>query len=542
MTTDTPQTPATPAQKRSRIDWILILLALALFVVLALRAAVSLDPSVDAWWYRLPWAARLAGLMPENGYVLSDFWEQRFAGFPVLIEWIQGQLWRLTGRPQMANLVALGSLVVFVVFLRLRFKVPTVLALLGLVAVPAIQVSATGTATDLPANLALTAAMLMLMPLFSLRGAPRLHDAAVFFLACALAVHAKLEMLPLVGVVFALGLVGLTVTRLSSRKEGSRLVTRLLGIWIFAAIGAAIVFLIPIRNVVVHGDPIYPMGLKAGTLSYAGPQDTIELRGDGLARVAPGAQPDALAPQAATTAQPASPLEAAAQPYKERFLAWSDQVLDVGAQPLFGDAAWAKAGALKLPLAVQDGGFLGWYVLFNLGLFALLVLSGILSRLGILSLLAVGTALAIVVPDQTALSSYPFWIVLLISLNLIMLRPRGDLKPSSASTTLQRLFGLVAVLALGLGVYATQGSTLRPSFQSLDAFLAAKRDPAVLAQVQANPASCLVGEERDRVFLYAPLFNPGQQYRLKMGPVAGESRDAAAAACGSDWTQVPVVR
>ena len=539
MTKETPPTGAS----RTRIDWILILLAAGLFLVLALRAAVSIDPGADAWIYRLPWAAQLAGLMPADSYVWSDFLEQRFAGFPLLIEWIQGQLWRLTGRPEMANLVALGSLVLFVLFLRVRFKVPMTLALLGLVAIPLVQVQATGTSADLPANLALTAAILMLMPLYSTRTPPRFHDAALFFLVCALAVHAKLAMLPLVAAIFTLGFAGITLARLSRPAEGKRRIPRLLGIWIFSALAAGLVFLIPIKNLVLHGDPVYPMGLKAGALSYAGPQDSYEVRTDGLARIPAGTESQVAvdpSPQAPSASTPSSRWGGVAEPIRVRAAAWANEVFDVGAEPLFGQATWAKAGAQQLPLAVRSSGFLGWYAIFNLVLFATLIITGIFYRLGILVLFAIATALAILAPDHTALHDYLFWMTLLVSLNLIMLRPGGDRKPSSASTSSQRLFGLIALTAIGLGIYATQGATLRPTFESLDDLLAKQRDPATLAQVESHPASCLVGEKEDRVFLYAPLFNKGKTYRLKMGPVAGAPQADAAAACGADWTPVVV--
>jgi hypothetical protein len=541
MTKETPPTGAS----RTRIDWILILLAAGLFLVLALRAAVSIDPSADAWFFRLPWAAQLAGMMPADSYVWNDHLAQRFAGFPLLIEWGQGQLWRLTGRPEMANLVALGSLILFVVFLRVRFKVPMTLALLGLVAIPLVQVQATGTSADLPANLALTAAFLMLMPLYSTRTPPRLNDAALFFLACALAAHAKLAMLPLVTLVFVLGFLGITLGRLRRPAEGKRRVARLLGTWIFAILAAGLVFLIPIKNLVLHGDPVYPMGLKAGALSYAGPQDSYELRADGLARIPAGSGSQTLGAepsQAPSAGTPSPGGEDPIEPFRVRAAAWANEVFDVGAEPLFGHAPWAQAGAQKLPLAVRDSGFLGWYAIFNLALFVTLIIAGMFYRLGVLVLFAIATALAILAPDHTALHDYLFWMTLLVSLNLIMLRPGGDLKPSSASTRSQRLFGLVALVALALGIYATQGATLRPTFESLDDLLAAKRDPATLAQVQSHPASCLVGEDPSRVFLYAPIFSEGKTYRLKMGPVAGEPHVDADAACGTDWTPVVVAR
>ena len=77
------------------------------------------------------------------------------------MEFLQGQLWRLTGRPQATNLVAFGSLLGFIVFLRAYLKIDLRLATVALLAVPMIQIHATISYVDLPANAALAIVLLI---------------------------------------------------------------------------------------------------------------------------------------------------------------------------------------------------------------------------------------------------------------------------------------------------------------------------------------------------------------------------------------------
>src|SRR5258708_40243001 len=96
-------------------------LSIAAWGLLAcILAAAVTDVSLawDVWYYHLPFAARIAGIVPADQYAYDAMNQARFDGFPLLGETLQGLLWRVTGRPESANLVALSSLPLFAWFLR----------------------------------------------------------------------------------------------------------------------------------------------------------------------------------------------------------------------------------------------------------------------------------------------------------------------------------------------------------------------------------------------------------------------------------------
>ena len=61
-------------------------------------------------------------------------------------------LWRVIGRPQAANLLAVASVPVFAWFLRRRFSVPWHVSVLALFAIPLVQAHAADSFVDLPSS------------------------------------------------------------------------------------------------------------------------------------------------------------------------------------------------------------------------------------------------------------------------------------------------------------------------------------------------------------------------------------------------------
>ena len=101
----------------SATERLLQVAALMLLILLGVKAAFDADQSFDSWWYHLPWAARLAGIVSAQEFGFEPIAAHRFEGFPVLPELLQGLLWRVTGRVESANLLAFGSLLAFIAFL-----------------------------------------------------------------------------------------------------------------------------------------------------------------------------------------------------------------------------------------------------------------------------------------------------------------------------------------------------------------------------------------------------------------------------------------
>ena len=129
--------------------------------------------------------------------------------------------------------------------------------------------------------------------------------------------------------------------------------------------------------------------------------------------------------------------------------------------------------------------------------------------------------------------------ILLIFLNLILLS-QDRLK--ATLSRLQLLVGVVGLASFLMVVYATRAEFIQPRFYQVEDLLDARRDPAILAAVEAQGASCLAGERAPRFFIYSRLFSPGSDHRLKMGPIAGQRLDEVADICGPDWPAVIVRR
>ena len=86
----------------------LSLLAWSLLASMLVEALHDVSMAWDVWSYPLPFAARIAGIVPATQFAYDPLNQARFEGFPLLAETIQGLLWRITGRAESANLVAMS--------------------------------------------------------------------------------------------------------------------------------------------------------------------------------------------------------------------------------------------------------------------------------------------------------------------------------------------------------------------------------------------------------------------------------------------------
>src|ERR1700690_4240143 len=115
---------AQPQPLEEVFDRILRFAAFCLLLCMFAAALHDVSRAWDVWYYHLPFAARLWQLVPRSDFIFHVENEARYTGFPLLGEWLQGLLWRLTGLPTAATLVALGSVPAVAALLRIRFAVP----------------------------------------------------------------------------------------------------------------------------------------------------------------------------------------------------------------------------------------------------------------------------------------------------------------------------------------------------------------------------------------------------------------------------------
>ena len=104
-------------KNRQVLETILKAIALIIAVSIFLKAIIDIDTNYDVGWYQLPFAARIWGIVPAESFLSEDLIEYRYDGFPLLANFFQGLLWKLTGRIQATNLVGYLSLIIYFFFL-----------------------------------------------------------------------------------------------------------------------------------------------------------------------------------------------------------------------------------------------------------------------------------------------------------------------------------------------------------------------------------------------------------------------------------------
>jgi hypothetical protein len=456
-------------------DWTLIGLAAVVTLAIGTTAALEVSQAWDSPYYHLPFAARLVGILPASGFVFHPANQARFEGFPLLGERLQGILWRLTGRPESANLVAFASVPLFAWFLRRRFGVGWAVAVLALFAVPLVHTHASSAYVDLPANAALSVAILLAIEAFA---RPDPVSPATLFLSCAaaaIAANMKALLHPLAAIaVGVLALRALPSLLRDLREPGtSPLRRRALLTLVGFAVALPVIFATPLANLLAHGNPYYPLRM------------TI------LGHALPGLE-DAYA---------SSPPWLAAWPRPVRFVC---SLFEIGIRPLTDPRRWTvdqwmpdESGGNRM------GGFFGIYVGLNL---ALLVWRAARDRSRVTRAVAVGFVIFSVavslMPQSHELRYYLSWMIVLVALNL-WLSASGD-GPS------ERSLGLVAAITLGVVVGSTRAAYVLPQGSSFDAVVHAKVDSNALARLKDGERVCVRREPWN--LLWAPVFHPPGRY------------------------------
>lgn len=461
-----------------------------------LRAALhDVSQAWDSLYYHLPFAARFAGILGPNDYSFSPDNEERFAGYALLAERLQGALFRLVGRPEGANLLAFFSVPALAVYLKVRHRVSASVAVFAFFALPLVQTHATSAYVDLPAN---ACAALFLLEAFTLaNGHARPHwkqrrvkpwQLALALVPGVLAAHMRFQLAPTV----LLGLMMLTFVAWKSSKRWTNLA--------FLAASVPFVYGKLVSNFVRFGNPVYPVELSV--LGHALPFHETRY----------SSSPDYL--------------EHSAQPI--RFVC---SLLEIGFSPLGTPSRWtvdqyAPAGTATSRM----GGTFAPYVVTMVALLVALAASratkGSLAR----RLLGFGLALTLVVapsPQSHELRYYMVWPIVLVASVLVGARSGLRLRPSTSKRPVfprvaSALVPVVALSAFGVVAVTTSYEWITPSGSTFPEVLAKKVDRRVIDSIRDGESVCLW--RTPYTFLYASKFH-GRRYRL----VEGESP----AGCGA---------
>ncbi len=451
---------------------------LALIVV---RAAGTVDAYWDTLAYHWTYAARAAGICARDCFALPAVMDARYDGFPLWLHTLQGWLWRATGTPGMGDLVGIAMLLAVCLYLRVRFAVPLAWSWLAFLAIPLVQVQLTSTYIDLPVNAAVTLALLVLLRMLTRPDGRQLADVAL-----ALATGSKYQMVPVALLVW-------TAIVVLATRDPARVGLRRRDVAFVALSVAGALALLPnlVANLVMFGNPVYPVAIGIGPLHFAGPEAMpVNSIADAWART-----PGPLRWLASVTEYDA---------FRGRPVLWTIDQGDVQqSNPSF------RMG--------------GYFVPYVLGLVALVGWSArtVSAARGAVAVLVALTLLCALMPNSHELRYYMFWMLSLVAIALALVHSpafRSERQP------LQRGVGhaLVAISAASV-ILMTGGAYLRTGGVTLQDLV--RETDAAVAQIPDGATLCIRNNDR-RAFLYSSAFHPGRHYATRV--LEG---DEAGAAC-----------
>lgn len=251
--------------------WVVALVAVYL-VSIAATAWLRLDLSWDSIAYHLPFAAIRAGLVSYSDFVVPGPHMALLDGFPPLLDYIKGMMWKLTGRPeatQLFNLIIVGG---GALALSKFFRLPAAVVILAVLAIPVGQIEFASNYTDLPVN------FLLAFSLFAAVHAwisPEQHR-PIHGILCAgalcLATTFKVTAIPFSLIVWTMyaftasfswdGGAGTYLARM--RKESSVKYLSALALGGLVSLGYGMV------NLMKMGNPLFPVPIDLGFVSLPG--------------------------------------------------------------------------------------------------------------------------------------------------------------------------------------------------------------------------------------------------------------------------------
>jgi hypothetical protein len=456
--------------------------AVVLLAAIARKAWLDIDTGWDSLAYHMQFAALRVGFITQQQYHLSNWISGYYDGFPVLPDYLQGILWRLTGRPQAANLASFLGLLCVTGFFRLRYRVPFGYIVVALVGIPVVMIQSTSTFVDLFTNCFATILLFIIFKAWVDPAHFSALDGLGAFLSLAITMNSK-EQFVVVGTtaLFGLILVGYVyraqfVLLRHQLLRGPAWKRWVLLLGCFLLLCAA--YINPAKNLVRFHNPVYPVSVNIGALHLPGKYPVNGGQND----------PKYLS-------------------HSSQWVRWLLSVTEFDAfdgRPLL----WTNGqGDVKLnSRALRMGGYFGALVVFNV-FFFLILQARSRRRLGLkpLGFLAAITVVTAVLPASHELRYYMYWAMCLVALNLIIIEdgltgPERDtfrLVAGAAASS----FLLFVLCATGFQYVHSTGTTVETLV----------RDYAIdkeLSNMQLHEGETICVEDKNpRDFLYAPMFH-----------------------------------
>jgi hypothetical protein len=226
----------------------------------------------DSWMYHLPFSAYLFGIGGgAASFHLDPLGADRWIGFPKAWEWLEGLAWSFAGSLHAAVLPQLMLCLTYFLGVARTWAVPAHWLVLGFFASPLLALHFQALLVDLPTGLAASLGFFLLLDIVTDSITPERHfswwRAAGAVMALGLAGNIKYQGVLAVGAIsMTVAVVAVTVRGVRWRAFG-----RLAAVLALANTLAAGTM---IANLARHGDPFYPIAVKAfGATVFAGPED-----------------------------------------------------------------------------------------------------------------------------------------------------------------------------------------------------------------------------------------------------------------------------
>ena len=189
-------------KKYGSLEIIMSLIAITISISILLKATFDMDTNYDVGWYHLPFAARIWGIIPKELFISVARIEDRYDGFPLLANFIQGFLWKITGRIEATRLLGYFSLVAYLLFLKNYLAIPLHISAIAILTIPAVLTHAPGGFVDLPGNIGISIALMVAYNLFRHSRLPNKKELWLIFLGMGAAANIKPQLQVLVFVLY----------------------------------------------------------------------------------------------------------------------------------------------------------------------------------------------------------------------------------------------------------------------------------------------------------------------------------------------------
>lgn len=474
------------------VETFLKLVALIVLSSIFVKAIIDIDTNYDTWWYHLPFAARIWGIVPKELFLAEDAIEYRFEGFPLLANFLQGFFWRITQRVQSANLVGFGSLILYLYFLKAYCRVPLYLSAIALLAIPTVITHATTCFVDLPGNIGVSILVMMTYLLYQRQQLPTKRDLLIIVLAAAAAVNIKPQLQPLTFIILCF--TGLRIVWLHF-KLTPRFKPWLIKAVPITLIACLLIFATPIKNIALYGNPFYPIKVQVAGIVLNH-------------KLTPATYQEGSRPQK-----------------------WLNSVLEINTPPWWSTDQWNGGDNRYMD---RGGGFFGAYVVFNLILLLFLFLHEKLNKSASETNLTRETTTAIIFvvvmsiipanfPQSHELRYFMFWMISLVSINLYLIS-RYEQNSGRLKWLKSKYLGLVYAVFLTIVLVKVGNFYAKPQFYSLKQQIQVGVKPELLSQIKPEDRICLIGKAGlvnpkevrfaaiQHTFLYSAYFHPELNY------------------------------